>query len=66
MKRSLESWIIIVNPKLFFNDIQENNIIKKLINFKKFFMLNEIIKEYFKLYLYKFHIEIHKKNNPIN
>ena len=33
---------IIVNPKLFLNDIQENSIIKKLIDFKEFFILKEM------------------------
>jgi hypothetical protein len=28
-------------------------------------MLNEIIKEYFKLYLYKFYIKIHKKTTQL-
>nr|QWY87282.1 chloroplast envelope membrane protein [Pterocarpus angolensis] len=64
-KKSLESWVTnwwnTRQSEIFLNDIQEKNIIKKLIEFKELFLLDEMLKEYPETRLQNLRTEIHKE-----
>nr|YP_010734321.1 envelope membrane carbon uptake protein [Dalbergia oligophylla]QWY87365.1 chloroplast envelope membrane protein [Pterocarpus erinaceus]WEH00754.1 envelope membrane carbon uptake protein [Dalbergia oligophylla] len=64
-KKSLESWVTnwwnTRQSEIFLNDIQEKNILKKLIEFKELFLLDEMLKEYPETRLQNLRTEIHKE-----
>nr|YP_009460179.1 chloroplast envelope membrane protein [Dalbergia hainanensis]YP_009863496.1 envelope membrane protein [Dalbergia odorifera]AUT81317.1 chloroplast envelope membrane protein [Dalbergia hainanensis]QKD77549.1 envelope membrane protein [Dalbergia odorifera]QOU11209.1 chloroplast envelope membrane protein [Dalbergia odorifera] len=64
-KRCLKSWVTnwwnTRQSEIFLNDIQENNILKKFIEFKELFLLDEMLKEYPETRLQNLRIEIYKE-----
>nr|YP_010512733.1 envelope membrane protein [Machaerium brasiliense]UXL84140.1 envelope membrane protein [Machaerium brasiliense] len=64
-KRCLESWVTnwwnTRQSEIFLNIIQEKNILKKIIEFKELFLLDEMLKEYPETRLQNLRIEIYKE-----
>nr|YP_010714187.1 chloroplast envelope membrane protein [Sanguisorba alpina]WDD56919.1 chloroplast envelope membrane protein [Sanguisorba alpina] len=68
-KKSLESWITnwwnISQSEIFLNDIQEKSILKKFIDLKELFRLEEMIKEYPETHFQKLRVEIYKETTEL-
>nr|YP_010163307.1 chloroplast envelope membrane protein [Kotschya aeschynomenoides]QRI61099.1 chloroplast envelope membrane protein [Kotschya aeschynomenoides] len=64
-KRCIDSWVTkwwnTWQSEILLNVIQEKNILKKFIEFKELFLLDEMLKEYPETRLQHFHIEIYKE-----
>nr|WIL06485.1 chloroplast envelope membrane protein [Chrysosplenium sp. TY-2022a] len=61
MESRVTNWWNTRQSKMFLNDIQENNILKKFIELEELFLLNEMIKEYPETHLQKLSIGIHNE-----
>nr|YP_010200260.1 envelope membrane protein [Stylosanthes guianensis]UAJ48407.1 envelope membrane protein [Stylosanthes guianensis] len=65
-KKSLESWVTnwwnTKQPEIFLNIIQERIILKKFIEFKELFLLDEMLKEYPELRSKNLRTEIYKES----
>nr|AMC30844.1 envelope membrane protein [Cleomella serrulata] len=61
LKTWITTWWTTRQCETFLNDIQENSVLEKFIQFADLFQLDEIIKEYPETDFLKFHLGIHKE-----
>nr|DBA09558.1 TPA_asm: envelope membrane carbon uptake protein [Corydalis hendersonii var. altocristata] len=65
VQKSLESWVTnwwnTKQSETFLNNIQEKNVLEKIIELEELFLLDEMIKEYPETHIQKLRIGIHKE-----
>nr|DBA09486.1 TPA_asm: envelope membrane carbon uptake protein [Corydalis boweri] len=65
VQKSLESWVTnwwnTKQSETFLNNIQEKNVLEKIIKLEELFLLDEMIKEYPETHIQKLRIGIHKE-----